>query len=111
MQATTKDKDCIDCLFISYFEKCKEVFPVKTEMDSTSWTTRKTTASSTVPMISESTPINLSCETPEDVHKFWIKDPGGCTNQGPEAALTIMNHALRKEASARACMLNTSKYT
>jgi hypothetical protein len=52
--------------------------------------------------------INMSCETPEDAHKFWIKEPGGCANQSPEAALTMMNHALRKEPVpffARACKL------
>jgi spermidine/putrescine-binding protein len=78
---------------------------MKMEMDSTSWTTRRTTASSTMTMISHSTAkkahwINMNCETPEDTHKFWIKEPEGCTNQGPEAALTMINHALRKEASA-----------
>jgi hypothetical protein len=47
--------------------------------------------------------INMSYEAPEDGHKFWIKEPGGNTNQGPEAALTMMNHSLRKEASALLC--------
>ncbi len=32
--------------------------------------------------------INMSCEAPEDGHKFWVKEPGGNTDQGPEAALT-----------------------
>ncbi len=27
--------------------------------------------------------INMSCETSEDAHKFWIKEPGG-----PDAVLT-----------------------
>ena len=47
--------------------------------------------------------INMSCEAPEDGHKFWIKETGGNTNQGPEAALTMMNHSLWKEASALLC--------
>ncbi len=47
--------------------------------------------------------INMSCEAPETGHKFWIKEPGGNTNQGPAAALTMMNHALRKEASELLC--------
>jgi hypothetical protein len=47
--------------------------------------------------------VNMSCEAPEDGHKFWIKEPGGNPNQGPEAALTMMNHSLRKEASALLC--------
>jgi hypothetical protein len=38
--------------------------------------------------------INMSCEAREDGHK---------SNQGPEAALTMMNHSLRKEASALLC--------
>ncbi len=44
--------------------------------------------------------INMSCDVPEDGHTFCIKEPGGNTNQGPEAALTMMHHSLRKEASA-----------
>ncbi len=47
--------------------------------------------------------INMSCDAPEDGHKFWIKEPGGNTNQGPAAALTMMHHSLRKEASALLC--------
>ncbi len=47
--------------------------------------------------------INMSCEAPEDGHKFWIKEPGGNTNQGPEAAFSTMHHSLRKEASALLC--------
>ena len=47
--------------------------------------------------------VNMSCEAPEDGHKFWIKEPGGNTNQGPEAVSTMMNHSLRKEASALPC--------
>ncbi len=47
--------------------------------------------------------INTSCDAPEDGHKFWIKEPGGNTNQGPDAALTMMLHSLRKEASALLC--------
>ncbi len=47
--------------------------------------------------------INMSYEAPEDGHKFWIKEPGWNTNQGPEAALTMMNPSLQKEASALLC--------
>ena len=47
--------------------------------------------------------INMSGEAPEGGHKFWIKEPGGCTNQGPAAALTMMNHVLRKQASKLLC--------
>ena len=49
--------------------------------------------------------INMSCEAPEDGHKFWIKEPGGNTNQGPEAALTMMHHSLWKEASTLLSLL------
>jgi hypothetical protein len=35
--------------------------------------------------------ISMSCQ------------PGGNTNQGPEAALTMMHHSLWKEASALLC--------
>ena len=62
-------------------------------------------------------PINMSCDAPEDGHKFWVKEPGGNTNQGPEAALSMMQHSLRKEASALLCegvqgiLLNMSKFT
>ena len=47
--------------------------------------------------------INMSCDAPETGHKVWIKEPGGNTNQGPASALTMMNHALRKEASELLC--------
>ncbi len=44
--------------------------------------------------------INMRCDASEDGHKFWIKEPGGNTKQGTEAALTMMHHLLWKEASA-----------
>ena len=47
--------------------------------------------------------INMSCDAPEDGHKFWIKKPSGNANQGPEAAFTMMHHSLRKEGSALLC--------
>jgi hypothetical protein len=62
-------------------------------------------------------PINMSCDAPEDGHKFWVKEPGGNTNQVPEAALSMIMHSLRKEASALLCegvqgiLLNMSKFT
>ncbi len=62
-------------------------------------------------------PINMCCEVPEDGHKFQVKEPGGNTNQGPEAALSMMQHSLRKEASALLCegvqgiQLNMSIFT
>jgi hypothetical protein len=44
-----------------------------------------------------------SYDAPEDGHKLWIKEPGGNTDQGPDAALTMMHHSLWKEASALIC--------
>ena len=46
---------------------------------------------------------NTSCEGPETNHKFWVKTQGGKTNQGQTANKTMMNHTLRKEASALLC--------
>jgi hypothetical protein len=48
-------------------------------------------------------PINMSCDAPETAHKLWIKEQGDCTNQGPAAQLTMLNHSLRKEASELLC--------
>ncbi len=36
--------------------------------------------------------INMSCDAPEDGHKLWTKEPGGNTNQGPDAALSAIDH-------------------
>jgi len=47
--------------------------------------------------------INVSCEAPEEAHKDWVKKQGVCTNQGPEAQLSMMLHTLRKEASSLLC--------
>ena len=51
--------------------------------------------------------VNMSCDAPETGHKFWIKEQGGCTNQGPAAQLAMLNHSLRKEASESLCELQT----
>ncbi len=48
--------------------------------------------------------ISMSSEAPETGHKFWIKEPGGCTNQGPKAALTMMNHMQRKQVNCYASL-------
>jgi hypothetical protein len=107
-------------LFISYFDKYKEVFPYENGNGFNIMDNEKNHSikhgSNDVAKYADI--INMSCETPEDAHKFWIKEPGGCTNQGPEAALTMMHHALRKEASTLLCEgvqgtfnLNIAKYT
>ncbi len=47
--------------------------------------------------------INMGYEAPEDAHKFKIKEPGGCTNQGSEAVLTTMSNARQTKVSALLC--------
>jgi len=47
--------------------------------------------------------INISCDAPEEAHKLWVKEQGVCTNQGPQAQLSMMLHSLHKEASALLC--------
>jgi len=47
--------------------------------------------------------INISCDAPEEAHKLWVKEQGACTNQGPQAQLSMMLHSLHKEASALLC--------
>ncbi len=80
-----------DCLFNGYFDKCKEVFPYETKngfniMDNEKNHSIKHGGNN---IAKYGDLLNMSCETPEDAHRFCIKGPGGCTNQGPEAALTI----------------------
>ena len=48
-------------------------------------------------------PENMSCEGPETNHKKWVKGQGGKTNQSETSNKTMMNHSLRKEASALLC--------
>ena len=48
-------------------------------------------------------PINCSCDGPEGGHKKWVKQQGAKTNQGPFAALTMMQHSHNKEASELRC--------
>jgi hypothetical protein len=47
--------------------------------------------------------INVSCDALEEVHKLWVNEQGVCTNQGPQAQLSMMLHSLHKEASALLC--------
>ena len=47
--------------------------------------------------------VNLNCEAPEEAHKLWVNEQGVCTNQGPQAQLSMMLHSLHKEASALLC--------
>ena len=92
-------------MFHSYFDKCKEAFPYENGhgfniMDNEKNHNMKHGGND---IARYGDLLNLSCETPEDAHKVWIKEPGGCTNRGPQAALTMMNHALRKEAKGGQC--------
>ena len=47
--------------------------------------------------------LNCSCDGPEGGHRKWVKLQGAKTNQGETAALTIMEHSIRKEASELLC--------
>ncbi len=47
--------------------------------------------------------INVSCDAPEEAHKLWVKEQGVCTNQGPQAQLSMMLHSLHKETNALLC--------
>ena len=72
------------CCF-RYFEKCTVVFPFENSHGFNIMDTEKNhNVVHGVPYIARwSDLINMSCEAPETGHKFWIKEPGGCTNQGP----------------------------
>jgi hypothetical protein len=99
-------------VFASYFEKCTEVFPYENMLGFNIMHNENGGGD----IAKYGDPINMSCDAPEDGHKFWVKEPGGNTNQGPEAALSMMMHSLRKEASALLCegvqgiFLNMSKF-
>ena len=56
-----------------------------------------------VDVINLGNPINCSCDGPEGGHKKWVKQQGAKTNQGPSAALTMMQHSLNKEVSVLLC--------
>jgi hypothetical protein len=103
----------------SYFEKCTEVFPYENLLGFNIMHNEKNHSikHGGGDIAKYGDPINMSCDAPEDGHKFWVKEPGGNTNQGPEAALSMMQHSLRKEASALLCegvqgiCLNIAKFT
>ena len=48
-------------------------------------------------------PLNARAEGPEGGHKLWIKGQGVDTNQGPEAAWTMLQHSINKEAAQLLC--------
>ena len=105
-------------VFASYFEKCTEVFPYENMLGFNIMHNEKNHSlkHGGGDIAKYGDPINMSCDAPEDGHKFWVKEPGGNTNQGPETALSMMQHSLRKEASALLCegvqgiFLNMSKF-
>ena len=86
----------------SYFEKCTEVFPYENLLGLNIMHKEKNHSikhgGGDIATGKYGDIINMSCET--HGHKFWVKELGGKTNQGPEAALSMMQHSLRKEASA-----------
>ena len=83
--------------FARYFEKCTEVFPYENQLGFNIMHNEKNHSikHGGGDIAKYGDPINMSCDAPEDGHKFWVKEPGGNTNQGPEAALSMME----KEAS------------
>ena len=91
--------------FARYFEKCTEVFPYENLLGFNIMHNEKNHSikHGGGDIAKYGDPINMSCEAPEDGHKFWVKEPGGNTNQGPAAALSMIQHSLRKEASALLC--------
>ena len=86
-------------------KKCKEIFPYKNKRDQIIIDTEKMHSIKHVPsdIVKWGNTENTSCEGPETNHKFWVKTQGGKTNQGQTANKTMMNHTLRKEASALLC--------
>ena len=62
-----------------------------------------------VEVVGYANPLNCSCDGPERGHKTWVKEQGAKTNQGETAALTMMVHSLRKEASEMLCDGVTSR--
>ncbi len=68
-------------MFHSYFDKCKEVFPYENGngfniMDNEKNHSMKHGGNE---IARYGDLLNMSCdscETPEDAHKFWIKEPG-----------------------------------
>ncbi len=106
-------------VFASYFEKCTEVFPYENQLGFNIMHNEQNHSfkNGFGDIAKYGDPINMSCDASEDGHKFWVKEPGGNTNQGPDAALSMMQHSPRKEASALLCegvqgiLLNRFKFT
>jgi hypothetical protein len=78
-------------VFDSYFEKCTEVFPHENLLGFNIMHNQKNHSlkHGGGDIAKYGDPINMSCDAPEDGHKFWVKDPGGNTHQGPEIYLNL----------------------
>jgi len=48
-------------------------------------------------------PLNASAKGPEGGHTLWIRGHGANTKHGPEAARTMLQHSVKKEASQLLC--------
>ena len=88
-----------------YFDRCTQVFPYENSVGFNIMHNEKnhSTKHGSGDVAKWADIVNMSCDAPETGHKFWIKEQGNCTNQGPAAQLTILNHTLRKEASELLC--------
>ena len=86
-------------------DQCQVVFPFTNSLGHPIMATGKNHSIKHTPsdVVRYCDAINVSCEAPETAHKDWVKEQGGCINQGPHVQLTMMLHSLRKEASAMLC--------
>ena len=91
--------------FYSLLDMFRTVFPYKNKVGRLIMDTEKAHSIKHchVDVIDFGNPISCSCDGPEGGHKKWVKQQGAKTNQGPSAALTMMQHSLNKEASELLC--------
>ena len=93
------------CACFRYLEQCEIVFPFINGHGKPIMATGKNHSIRHTPgdVARYFDAINVSCDAPEEEHKLWVKEQGVCTNQGPQAQLSMMLHSLHKEASALLC--------
>ena len=93
------------CSVFRFLRKCVELFPYKNKRGDLIIATEKmhSIKHAQHDIIRWADPENTSCDGPETNHKKWIKGQGGKTNQSETSNKTMMNHSLRKEASALLC--------
>ena len=87
------------CAYFRYLQECQIVFPYTNGHDNLIMATGKNHSMLHTPgdVARYCDAINVSCDTPEEAHKIWVKKQGVCTNQGPQAQLSMMLHSLHKE--------------